>query len=174
MDMATASSRRVVVLDDADLAVALRNDELTEEELAEYIDDGSPVSYLVVVDPDIDASFVCSAVGLDAGEENELADSDLIATSWNPSEVEEALELIKERLEDPNALAADLVERAMKEPEVEALDDVSEVVDILEQLDKGYEPDHDAHLAVGAAALLVRLVLALRVAKRNDAWVVVI
>ncbi len=93
--------------------------------------------------------------------------------SWSPTEVIDMLGHLEARLEAPEDLADELVARAKLEPDVEELEDESEVVDILEQLDRGYLPLPEAHVAVCAAALLVRLVLACRVAERNDAWVVI-
>lgn len=164
--------RRIVVVDDTDVAEALRNDELTKDELLAYRDDGCPVAYELELGTDVDAGFLCAALGLEPGEENELADSDSIAMSWDPDAVAEMREHLKELLEDPEQMAADLIEHADKDPDTEEEADESEVVDVLERLDKGYEPSPDAHPATAAAALLVRHILAFRVAARNEAWVV--
>ena len=170
--MSAIALRQVIVVADNDVSSALRNDELTDDELEAYLEDGCPVSYTLAVENDIDAILVCAAIGLEAGEENELADSDRIATSWDTDGVGEALDYLRDRLKDPEALATDLAEHVASELDVEDSCDLNELVDILEKLDKGYEPAEDAHPAIAAAGLLVRLVLAFRVASRHDGWVV--
>jgi hypothetical protein len=172
--MSDLTSRIVLVVDDSDIADALRNDELAEEELMAYRDDGSPVSYRLVVDNTIDANLICAASGIDPGEENELADSDRSAMLWDSEAVEEALAHLKSRMKDSEGLASDLLDEANQLLDNEVACDLQELVDVLENVDKGYEPDPAGHPALGACALLIRLLLAFRVAAREECAVVVI
>jgi hypothetical protein len=111
-------------------------------------------------------------VGFVEGEENALADTDEEVLLWGAESVEEALDQMTARLEEPEVLARDLIERTNQEIADEPGPcDVSEVVDVLEKLDRGYDPGPGAHPAVATAALFVRHVLAFRVAARKDAAV---
>lgn len=165
--------RRVMVVDDSDFVDTIHDDEVSEEELLAHADEGSTVSYALRIGWDIDASFLCAAVGLEPGTENEVTDADGAVMSWNPEEVIAARAHLNERLEDLESLAADLIAHAHHELDSDADASTSEVMDVLEKADRGYEPGPLAQPAVGAAALLIRHVLSFRVAARNgESWVI--
>ena len=77
-------------------------------------------------------------------------------------------------LSDPPYLAKELCRIASSELGDDDPADVDEVAEVLEEADRGYQPGPTAHLAVVAAALLMRQMSALKAAVKRDACVMLL
>jgi hypothetical protein len=172
--MSGVAVNRVVVIEDDDLLSTLSSDEATMEELLDYADGDGIVCYELRVGTDVDIPGICGALDVAPSSDHDIADVDGVAFLWDEASVERAAGVLERHLGNPKGLADALCRFIAESEGHDAPADVGEVVEVLEEQDRGFEPGPRAHSAVVAAALLRRLMSALRAATRRDAAVMLL